>query len=179
VPLAVGDPEQLLDLDHNVVGRAEPAAVHRDRHLRGRLRPQRDARLSPVAPALDAGVDAEDKRGAEEEQADGDDRALRGGALRHTEGGEGAEQDGQRSAPEGGEAGRRVVARHALDAVARDGKRCEQGAEDGERREEEARSALGVAPHGHDLPARSARRGHHADGRRRGLRDGHRSVALL
>ena len=65
--LTVGSAEELLDLHDDVVARAEPDPVDGDRDERSRLRRHRNARLRPVAPRLDSGVDAEDERCAQHE----------------------------------------------------------------------------------------------------------------
>src|SRR6185436_6748674 len=50
-------PHELLDLDHDVVARAEPDTTNGDGDRVAGLRCQRDARLRAVAPSLDARVD--------------------------------------------------------------------------------------------------------------------------
>ena len=157
LPVLVGRAQQLLDLDDEVIARAQPCAADRDADDRAALRRQRDARLWPVAPRLDARVDRADEPGPEHDQAEIEGVPLLAGVLAQPERRNGAEEDRDRRAAERTERRPGMVARHPPDEVAGDRERRQESPERRERCKQEPCGALGVLPHGEE-PRHAVRR---------------------
>src|SRR5262249_49094434 len=101
------------------------------------FRRQRDAGLRPVAPGLDARVDAEEQAPNHESEARIDRHPLLGRVWAKREGGQRAGEDRQSCEPEGAVARERMVSRHVTDQASRDGKPGQDCAERGYRSEQE------------------------------------------
>ena len=142
----VGAAEQLLDLDDDVVARAQPDPVDGHRHERPRLRRHGDAGLRPVAPGLDSRVNAEDERGAEHDDPQGENGALLARSLSQTVRRDRTQEDRECGRPERPEARQWMVPRHSADEVPADRKCGEQGPQRWQGGEKKACGALGFLP---------------------------------
>src|SRR5205085_8375420 len=76
LPVCQLDAEKLVDLDADVIARSQAALVNRHRDRRAARRADGDTRLGSVAPRTDAGVHADDERGAEDADPDVDGDSL-------------------------------------------------------------------------------------------------------
>src|SRR6266480_2626297 len=141
-------PYELLDLDDDVIPRAKTGATNGDGNQMTGLRGQRDARLSAVAPRLDARVDAEQEAADHQPQAGRDRNPLLRRARAEGKGGQGAGEDREHGEPEGAVACERVVAGHVPDEASGDREPGQDRTERRYRREQEACGSL------HSLPNR-------------------------
>ena len=98
---AVRRAQELLDLDDDVLARPKTYAANRDGNRVTGLRRQRDARLSPVSPGLDARIDTEQQARDHQPEPRIDRDLLLGRAFTEGKGGNRAGEDRKHGKPEG------------------------------------------------------------------------------
>ena len=138
---------ELVDLDDDVVARTKAGAMNGDGNHVTRLRRKRDARLSPVAPRLDARVDAEQQARNHQAEARIDRDLFLGRAFAEGEGGDRAREDRDHGEPEGAVAGEWVVARHVTDQASGNGEPGQDSTERRYCRKQEACCSLHTLPY--------------------------------